>query len=157
MRINRPDPSEALLRLRERINHIFADTEARSARATSSETAAWSPRVDIAETPEEIVVSADLCGLDREEIQVEITGDTPDGIGANRMIGKTAVVIEDLIPNDAKGKVRVDREVWIAESDSGEIIKESSRVKVLRIDGTRLIVEQEKTAGDEPDDNSGVE
>lgn len=76
MRINRPDPHEALFRLRDRINHLLADAETPTAQRAFGDEPVWAPRVDISEAADEIIVEADLCGLDQDEIEVEITGDT---------------------------------------------------------------------------------
>jgi inner membrane protein len=65
-----------------------------------------------------------------------------DGIGASRWIGQSAVVL-GAIPagTDETGLVRVGREEWRAQADDGRAIAAGTRVKVLRITGTRLIVE----------------
>ena len=89
MRYPRPDPYESLTRLRERINHLLTDTERRRMQRPATDGPVWAPRVDIAETPDEIVVSVDLCGLDQDEISVEITGDTMT-ISGERMIVSTS-------------------------------------------------------------------
>lgn len=59
---------------------------------------------------------------------------------ADRYIGKTAVVTEDISNIDAKGQVKVDNQIWSARSDSGEELFAGTRVKVLRIEGVKLIV-----------------
>jgi len=76
MRYYRPDPYEAMVRLRERISQLLADAEGRGGRQPAAAVAAWAPRVNIVETADGIIVTADLCGLDQEQIEVEITGDT---------------------------------------------------------------------------------
>lgn len=66
----------------------------------------------------------------------------PPGIGADRFIGQPCVVLEE-IDNDAnRGRVRLVREEWRAESDTGEIIPEGTKVIVVRINGTQLVVER---------------
>jgi membrane protein implicated in regulation of membrane protease activity len=63
------------------------------------------------------------------------------GVGANRLVGKQAVVLEDIpgLPQDT-GLVRVEREQWKAESLTGQRIRSGSTVLVARVDGTRLVV-----------------
>ena len=70
----------------------------------------------------------------------QVTQKQPPGIGADRFIGKIGTVI-DVIDNQANtGRIRIDQDIWRANSESGEIIREGEQVKVVRIDGTRAIV-----------------
>ena len=63
------------------------------------------------------------------------------GVGARRLVGSRATVLQD-IPGDAElGMVRVGREEWRAQADDGRAIGAGTRVKVLRVTGTRLSVE----------------
>jgi len=62
--------------LRDRINELFAEREARAARSVSNDAPAWVPPVDILETPQTIEVRAELCGVKQQELNVEITGDS---------------------------------------------------------------------------------
>lgn len=61
--------------------------------------------------------------------------------GAGRWEGRRAVVLE-AIPAGAHetGLVRIEREQWRAESADGLPIAVGETVRVLRVDGTRLIV-----------------
>ena len=59
---------------------------------------------------------------------------------ADRYIGKTAVVTEDISNIDAKGQVKVDNQIWSARSDDGSAISSRKQVNVLRIEGVKLIV-----------------
>lgn len=59
---------------------------------------------------------------------------------ADRYIGKLAVVTEDISNIDAKGQVKVDNQIWSARSEDGSAISAGSQVKVLRIEGVKLIV-----------------
>lgn len=59
---------------------------------------------------------------------------------ADRYIGKTAVVTEDISNIDAKGQVKVDNQIWSARSDDGSAVSSGTQVKVLRIEGVKLIV-----------------
>jgi membrane protein implicated in regulation of membrane protease activity len=69
-----------------------------------------------------------------------ITGDQPQGLGIDRVLGKHALVIEDIDPHSPSGRVRVDVEEWRAESDDGSAIDKGTLVEVLAVDGTRLRV-----------------
>lgn len=70
-----------------------------------------------------------------------ITPESPIKTGIDRLIGKIGIVLEDIEPMSLKGRVRLDQEEWRAQCESEEKIKKGKRVKVLRIDGTRVIVE----------------
>ena len=69
-------------------------------------------------------------------------GNNPAGVGADRLIGETGVVITDLDPTAEKlGTVRIGREEWPAQSADRQPIVSGSRIKVLEIQGTRAIVQ----------------
>ena len=69
-----------------------------------------------------------------------VTGDQPQGLGVDRVLGKHALVIEDIDPHSPSGRVRVDVEEWRADSESGSPISKGTIVEVLKVDGTRLRV-----------------
>ena len=59
---------------------------------------------------------------------------------ADAVIGKNAVVTEQIDNIHAKGAVKVDGKEWTARSDDGNvIISEGEIVTVLRIEGVKLI------------------
>ncbi len=64
----------------------------------------------------------------------------PPGIGADRFIGLEGVVLEEIDNIKDTGRVRLQKEEWRAESDSGEVISAGKRVKVTRLAGTHLVV-----------------
>ena len=59
--------------------------------------------------------------------------------GPEALIGLEAEVIETLKPI---GRVKIREETWQAESIRGETISEKSRVKILKVEGNTLFVEQ---------------
>lgn len=61
---------------------------------------------------------------------------------ADRCIGRTAVVVEDIDNINGKGLVRVDGVVWTARSSDGKIYKKDECVRVEEISGVKLIVKQ---------------
>jgi len=69
-----------------------------------------------------------------------VTGDQPQGLGIDRVLGKHALVIEDIDPHSPSGRVRVDVEEWRADSDDGSALSKGTLVEVLAVDGTRLRV-----------------
>ena len=60
---------------------------------------------------------------------------------ADMVIGKEALVTEDIDNVEATGAVSVGGKVWTARSADGGRIKSGAVVSVLRIDGVKLIVE----------------
>lgn len=59
---------------------------------------------------------------------------------ADRCIGQTAVVTEDIDNVAGKGAVKVNGIEWSARSESGKTIKTNETVTVAKIDGVKLIV-----------------
>lgn len=72
--------------------------------------------------------------------------DRDEGIGARRLVGAHALVLEDIPSNDS-GLVRIDREQWRAESVDGEALPAGSAVVVAEVRGTRVMVAREPTPG----------
>lgn len=64
----------------------------------------------------------------------------PPGIGANRLIGKMGVVLEEIDNFKNTGQVRINKDKWRADSETNEAIPEGKRVEVIRLDGTHLVV-----------------
>ena len=64
----------------------------------------------------------------------------PPGIGADRFIGKECVVLEEIDNMKNTGQVRLKKEEWRADSETGEVIAVGTRVEVTRLDGTHLVV-----------------
>ena len=63
----------------------------------------------------------------------------PRGVGANRLLHEPGVVTNRVGPDDP-GMVRIDREVWRAEAADGLVLEVGTRVTVLEVRGTRVIV-----------------
>jgi membrane protein implicated in regulation of membrane protease activity len=62
--------------------------------------------------------------------------------GAHRWVNRVATVLSDIPGGSGEtGLVRVEREQWRAESATGEPLGAGTTVKVVRVDGTRLVVE----------------
>jgi len=73
MALIRWDPFGDLALIQEKMNKLFEDTIARFREAVEpSVPAQWYPAVDIYETPENIVLQAELPGMNQEDITVEV-------------------------------------------------------------------------------------
>lgn len=59
---------------------------------------------------------------------------------ANRLIGKTGIMLTEIADNDFVGQVKVHSEIWSAKTQFAPI-KMDQKVKVLAIEGVKLIVE----------------
>lgn len=63
------------------------------------------------------------------------------GAGADRWVGRDGVVLADIPARGAgMGLIRLDREEWRAESETGLRIPAGTHVVVARVEGTRLVV-----------------
>lgn len=65
------------------------------------------------------------------------------GVGADRVVGLTAIVTATIDPDDTdrRGRVSVHGEVWGALTDQGTPLAEGSKVRVTSVNGTRVVVE----------------
>lgn len=77
MALVRWDPFRDIITLRERMDKMFEDSLSRF-RISEEETMPtfWSPAVDIYETDENIVLKAELPGVDKKEVTVEVKDNT---------------------------------------------------------------------------------
>lgn len=62
------------------------------------------------------------------------------------IIGKNALVIKEIDPIKSQGQVKINGEIWSAESDNNEVIPEGSEVEILQIRGVKTIVKAIKIA-----------
>jgi len=73
MAITRWDPFRDLSILQERMNRVFEDAAGRGWKSDEpAATTSWSPAVDIYETDNEILVQAELPGVDRKDIALQL-------------------------------------------------------------------------------------
>jgi len=86
-----------------------------------------------------IVISGGLLAISRRFAD-KVTKPQPDGIGANRLVGKSGVVLETIDNVKNTGRVRMEHDEWRAESETDETIAEGAQVTIVRVNGTRLIV-----------------
>lgn len=65
---------------------------------------------------------------------------------AYSIIGKKALVIKTIDPIHSVGQIKINGEVWTAESVDNQVIDEGSEVKILEIKGVKTIVKPIKIA-----------
>ncbi len=70
------DPFRDLLSIQDRMNRLFEHTLSRSRADEGIAASTWTPAVDIYETPETIVMKAELPGLSRDDIEIQIRDTT---------------------------------------------------------------------------------
>ena len=56
------------------------------------------------------------------------------------IIGKTALVIKTIDHIHSVGQIKINGEVWTAESENNQVIDEGSEVEILEIKGVKAIV-----------------
>jgi len=69
------DPSRTLVGLRDEVNALF-DRFFEGRSLPSLFERGWSPAVDVAETEDSFIISAELPGMDPENVEISVTGDT---------------------------------------------------------------------------------
>jgi HSP20 family protein len=68
--LSRWDPFRELSRVQEHVNRFFEDNYLR--RAGESSLTAWAPEVDIHETPDALVLEADLPGINEKDLDIRV-------------------------------------------------------------------------------------
>jgi membrane protein implicated in regulation of membrane protease activity len=83
-----------------------------------------------------IIISLVLIGISRPFAK-RITKDSPKKAAADRLIGKEALVIEEVAPHKG-GMVKIDGDIWKAVA--AQIIEDGETVNIEGIEGTKLVV-----------------
>src|SRR5712675_1728878 len=87
MAITRWDPFRDLNILQERMNRVFEDAAVRGWKSDEpSATTSWSPAVDIYETENEIIVQAELPGVERKDITLNLENNVLTLRGERRFV-----------------------------------------------------------------------
>ncbi len=76
MAIIRWDPFRDLVTLRERMNRLFEDAFTSRGDEKDLVASSWSPSVDIYETENEIVLTAEIPGVDEKNIEIKLEDNT---------------------------------------------------------------------------------
>jgi membrane protein implicated in regulation of membrane protease activity len=86
-----------------------------------------------------VVVSVVLLAASRRFAE-RFSRKQPPGVGADRLIGRKGVVMEDIDNLKNVGRVRIDEEDWRAESEDDTTLVAGTQVEVIRLDGTHAVV-----------------
>jgi HSP20 family protein len=77
MAIIRWDPFRDVVTLRERMNRMFEDVfSGRAQEGKELTTSTWAPSVDIFETEKELVLTAEIPGIDEKDVEIKIEDNT---------------------------------------------------------------------------------
>ncbi len=76
MAIIRWDPFRDLVTMRERMNKLFEDLVTSKGEEKDIVASSWAPAVDIFETDNELVLSAEVPGVDENDIEIHIEDST---------------------------------------------------------------------------------
>lgn len=89
-----------------------------------------------------VVSVASFLGLRPLARRLDAAAPDVSGIGANRLVGATGTVLMPIsaTPGEA-GMVKVGTEEWRADSRPGHAIAAGSEIRVVEVQGTRLVVE----------------
>lgn len=90
-----------------------------------------------------IVVSTALL-LSTRPMAKRLLKNSPEHTNADRSVGETGIVIEEIENDKATGQVKVLGQTWSARSLNDEVIPVDEKVTVHSIDGVKLIVEVQK-------------
>jgi inner membrane protein len=76
------------------------------------------------------------------------TSDLSPGVGAERLIGLEGLVTTTVDPDDTdrRGRVTTHGEVWGALSHDGRVLPAGTHVRIVAVNGTRVVVEPAPTA-----------
>lgn len=74
------------------------------------------------------------------------------GVGADRLVGLTGIVTSAIDPDDTdrRGRVSTHGEVWGAVSKSGRPIAQGAHVRIVEVNGTRVVVETSDATSESP-------
>lgn len=89
-----------------------------------------------------VIISAIMLVLTRPLVK-KLKANTLISTNSDRNIGKCGLVIADIDPELGTGQVRVGAEKWSAKSKDGTKITEGTNIKVIGIEGVKLVVTTE--------------
>ncbi len=133
MTVTRWDPFNDLLRIQERMNRMFEDSLVQSHGGSEPTMArgSWTPAVDIYETPDAIVLLADLPGIVQEDLDLRVEGSTLVLRGERRM---EKDLHEENFHRMERGTGNFQRSFTLPASIEQDRIRAEHRNGVLRVE-----------------------
>ncbi len=89
MAIIRWDPFRDFVTLRDRMNRLFDETVTRRGEESDLMSTAWAPSVDIYETENELVMNAEIPGIEENDVEVKIEDNSLTIQGERKMEKET--------------------------------------------------------------------
>lgn len=89
MAVIRWDPFRDLVTLREKMNRLFEDAFTSRGEEKDMLATTWAPSVDIYETESELILTAEVPGLDEKDIEVKIEDNTLSMKGERKLEKET--------------------------------------------------------------------
>ncbi|HRW03988.1 MAG TPA: NfeD family protein [Caldilineaceae bacterium] len=86
-----------------------------------------------------VIVSA-IAVVTIRPIAARVSGHGENHVGIDRVLHQVAVVTHTIEPLKAQGRVRVEREEWLADSVEDARVAVGTKVEVIAVEGTRLKV-----------------
>lgn len=75
-----------------------------------------------------------------------VTAPAPQATNVDRLIGQVGYVLDDIDNARNTGLIRVESEEWRAVGEDDTPVPQGEKVRVLRVDGNRLVVQKMKEA-----------
>ena len=123
------DPSRDLTDIQSEVNRLFDSFFGRPTQATTQERV-WAPAVDMYETKDELVVTAELPGLSEKDIHLSITGDV---LGLNGERCRNQEVKQESYYRGERWFGRFERTIPLPIPVQAEKVKASYRDGVLAV------------------------
>ena len=81
----------------------------------------------------------------------------PPGVGAERLVGMTAIVTEEVDPDDTarSGRISVVGETWGAITHDEIKLAEGTKVRIVAMEGTRVVIEPVVNARPDTNETEG--
>jgi len=76
MAIIKWDPFRDIVTLRDRMNRLFEDMSTLRGEEKELAAGSWAPAVDIYETENEVLLTAEIPGVDEKDIEIKVEGNT---------------------------------------------------------------------------------
>lgn len=86
-----------------------------------------------------VIVSA-IAVVTIRPIAARVSGHGENHVGIDRVLHQVAVVTHTIDPLKAQGRVRVEREEWLADTVEDTPVAVGTKVEVVAVEGTRLKV-----------------
>ena len=88
-----------------------------------------------------VVVSAGTLILTKPLVDKYKKGHKTVKTNSDRLIGESGIMLTDIDSLEALGQVKVSGEVWTAKLKASVPVKKDEKVKILAIEGVKLIIE----------------